>query len=414
MSSEADTAGRWGARSIASLLIFALATILMPVALVGHWGHRTVIDSERYIETVGPLIEQPEVQAAVATAVTDAVIAKVDTKGQVEGLLTKLFPDSSFTTQLASPIATGINGLIGDLVTKFVASDQFAAVWIKLNVAAQKGLVAVLEGGQEGPVQVVGDNVVLDISSALTAIQTHLVDNGISAAASVTVPQADRQIVLMSAPALSQVRFVYSLTSPILQWFPLVIAAMFALSIALARRRPRTAGATGFVLVAVGGLLTIGMGIGQGAFVDQLSATPFAAAANVFWETLFTYLVAGIQALLVLGLVVIAAAWFAGRTRLARTARGQVVKGLGEISARMPAGLEPLGAALRPVVGHVRWAIYLLAGLALVLGSMASVASMLWLSALVAGLVTVVQLLAGVGASSTTTETPSEDLSTIR
>lgn len=414
MSNEARTARRWGARSVASLLIFVLATILVPVALVGHWGHRTVIDSERYIETVGPLIEQPEVQAAVATAVTDAVIAKVDTQGQVEGLLTKLFPDSSFTAQLASPIATGINGLIGDLVTKFVASDQFATVWIKLNAAAQKGLVAVLEGGQEGPVQIVGDNVVLDISSALTTIQTHLVDNGISAAANITVPETDRQIVLMSAPALSQVRFVYSLTAPILQWFPLIIAAMFALSIALARRRPRTAGATGFVLVAVGGLLTIGLGIGQGVFVDQLSATPFAAAASIFWETLFTYLVAGIQALLVLGLVVIVASWFAGRTRLARTARGQVVKGLGEISARMPAGLESLGAALRPVAGYVRWAIYLLAGLALVLGSMASVASVLWLSALVAGLVTVVQLLVGVGASSTITDTPSEDLSTIR
>jgi hypothetical protein len=404
---------RWGARSIASLLIFALATILMPIALVGHWGHRTVIDSQRYIDTVGPLIEIPEVQTAVAASVTKAVIAKADTQGKVEQGMAALGLPPALTSQLASPIASGLNTLIGDLIAKFVASDQFATIWIQLNTAAQKGLVAVLEGGQEGPVQVVGDNVVLDISSALATIQTYLVDNGVSAAATITVPQTDRQIVLMSSPALSQIRFLYTLTSPILQWFPLVIAAMFALSIALARRRPRTVVATGVVLVIVGGLLVISMGIGQASFVNQLSSTPFAAAAGLFWDTLFDYLVAGIQALLALGVVVIVAGWLAGRTAPARMARGQLVKGLGDISSRMPAGLEPLGATLRPIVGYVRWAIYLLAGLVLVFASMASISNVLWLSALTAGIVTVLQLLAGVGSPGAVTVTPSEEVTEI-
>ena len=110
----------WGARSIASLLIFIIAAVFTPIALVGHWGHRTVIDSARYIDTVGPLIDQPEIQASLASAVTDAVVAKADTENQVEGLLNKLFPDSTFTGALASPIASGINSLIGELVTKFI------------------------------------------------------------------------------------------------------------------------------------------------------------------------------------------------------------------------------------------------------------------------------------------------------
>ncbi len=71
---EPSTARRWGARSIASLLIFLIAAMLTPVALVGHWGNRTVIDAERYIETVGPLAGTPEVQQALTDAVTAAVI----------------------------------------------------------------------------------------------------------------------------------------------------------------------------------------------------------------------------------------------------------------------------------------------------------------------------------------------------
>ena len=105
---------RWGGRSIASLLLFVLATILLIPALLGHWGHRTVIDGERYIATVGPLINQPEVQEALSSAVTDAVVAQVNTEDQVGTLLGNLFPDAGFTDQLAAPIAAGINSLIGD------------------------------------------------------------------------------------------------------------------------------------------------------------------------------------------------------------------------------------------------------------------------------------------------------------
>ncbi len=402
---------RWGARSIASLLIFILAAALTPIALVGHWGHRTVIDSERYLETVGPLIEDAEVQASLATAVTDAVVAKVDTESQVQGLLDNLFPNLPITSQLASPIASGINSLIGELVTKFIASDQFATVWIELNKAAQKGLVVALEGGTSGPVQIKGEDVVLDVSSALAAIQQHLVDRGITAAANITIPDSDRQIVLMSSPALAQVRFIYSLTSPVLQWFPLLIAAMFALSIALARRRARTVVATGIVLLVSALVLTFGLSVGEAAFTDQLSATPFGPAADVFWSTLLAYLIMGLQALLVFGIAVVAAGWFGGRTKAAVLARGHVVAGLNEIGGRLPEGFGSVGTVVKTYQGGIRWAIYLVVMLMILFGDLLTVTSVLWSVALAGGLVTLVQVLVG-AAERVSTESPSEALTT--
>jgi hypothetical protein len=424
MSSDATTTAvattaaakdpRWGARSIASLLIFCLATILMPIALIGHWGHRTVIDSERYMATVGPLINQPEIQAGLADAVTKAVVAKADTENQVSGLLEKIFPNTPITGQLAAPIASGINGLIGDLVTKFIASDQFATVWIQLNQAAQKGVVALLEGGDSGPVQIKGPDIVLDISSALGVIQKHLVDSGITAAANVTIPDNDRQIVLYSSSAIQQVRFIYALTAPILQWLPLLVAAMFALAVALARRRARTTVATGIVVTGWGFLLTIGLAIGQSAFKNQLSGTPFGPASDVFWQTLLEYLIIGIQALIVLGIVLIIAGWFGGRTKLALAVRRPMVKGLNELGSKM-SGVAGLGAFARDYRDYLYWVIYAIALLLLVFAGLFTISTVLWIAALVAGLVTVVQLLVGAasaGPSSTTTDIPSEAVAT--
>jgi hypothetical protein len=403
---------RWGARSIVSLILFIIAALLAGVAMVGHWGHRTVIDSERYIATVGPLINQPEVQQALGESVTNAVVAKLDTQNSIAGLLTNLFPNLPATSALAAPLATGINGLVGDLVTKFIASPQFATVWIQLNTVAQKGMVAVLEGGDSGPVQIQGDNVVLDTSIALTAIQQKLVDSGIAVAGKITIPQSDRQVVLFNSPALGQIRFVYALTAPILQWLPLVIAVMFALSIALARRRARTVVATGIVLVVWGVILWIGTGVGQAAFTNQLSGTPWAVASSAFWDTLLAYLIEGIQGITLLGVVLIVAGWFGGRTELATKARGHVVKGLTEIGART--GLDGAGSWVASNAMWLRWVVYGLATAALLFSGVMSMSTVFWVTALAAGLVTAIQVLVGAASAPAETGTnsiaPSEPL----
>lgn len=384
---------RWGARSIVSLIVFILATILLLPALVGHWGHRTVIDGERYLDTVGPLIEQPEVQQALADAVTKAVVERADTENQVDSLLTNLFPDAGFTSQLAAPIAAGINSLIGELVTRFVASDQFATVWIELNKAAQKGVVLVLEGREGGAVFLRGDELVLDTSQALTAIQTYLVDSGITAAGNVTIPQTAREIVLAETPALAQLRFVYSLTSPVLQWFPVIVAALFALAVALSRRRARTTVATGIVLGVSGVVLLIGLGIGETTFTDQLAGTPWGIASGVFWSTLLQYLIGGTQAVITLGVILILAGWFGGRTAIATRLRGQVAVGLADLSGRLFDGRP--GPLPRPMLGYARWAVYALGLLILLVSDLLAVSTVLWVAALAAGLVTLAQLLAG-------------------
>lgn len=396
MTDAPRTERRWGIRSIAALLIFVLAALLTPIALVGHWGHRTLVDTERYLETVGPLIEQPEVQEAIAASITQATVQAIDTEAQVEGLLNQLFPDASFTGPLAGPISAGINSLVGELVTRFVQSDQFANAWIQLNRAVQRSVVTLLEGGEEGPLRVQGDDIVLDVSSLLATIQQYLVESGLTAAGNITLPESDRQIVITTVDGLGQVRFMYSLASPVLAWFPLVIAALFALSVALARRRARIVVALGVVLLAEALLLGLSLQAGQEQFENQLVGTPWEPASAVFWDTLLNYLIIGVRAVIWLGAVLILAGWFGGRTRAARFVRTPIVRGLDELGDRLPSGLQPLRAAVSRFATPIRWAIYGVLGLFLVLGDLASPTGVLWVTALAAGLITAVQVLVDV------------------
>lgn len=46
-------------RMIAAILAFALAVVITPIGIVSYWAQRTITDSERYLETVGPLSENP-------------------------------------------------------------------------------------------------------------------------------------------------------------------------------------------------------------------------------------------------------------------------------------------------------------------------------------------------------------------
>ena len=74
-----------GGRSIAAVVCVVLAALLTTPAALAYWGHRTLTDTQRYVDTVGPLVNAPQVQDAIATTVTDAIKSRVDVEAILEG-----------------------------------------------------------------------------------------------------------------------------------------------------------------------------------------------------------------------------------------------------------------------------------------------------------------------------------------
>lgn len=353
-------------RSIFAAIVFTLATILTPAAVLGHWAHTTVLDAERYIETVGPIGTSPEVQEVFAEAVTNAILEQVDTEQLISDLLGGILPGGSVIGDaIAAPLATGVNNLIGDAVARVVASDVFETAWLTLNTAAQRGLVAVLEGNQSGPVQVDGENLVLNLDPLIESAKNELVAQGLTFAANITLPETNQQIVLATVPALAQAQTIYSFTAPILNWIVVFIAALFLIAVFLARRRAWTGVAVGIAIIGSSIFLYSATVLGEGIVTNQFTGTIFESASLVVYQNFLAYLVSGLWALLVLGIAIIVGSWLAGHTTSAEKIRGHFTAGLQEIAART--GLNT-GSTLAPYAPIIRWVllgvwlIYLLSG----------------------------------------------------
>jgi hypothetical protein len=388
-------------RAFAAAMCLVLAALLTIPAAFAFWGQRTINDGQRYVDTVGPLVDSPEVQAAVATKVTEAIQRQVDVEAILNQVFADVITDRPRLQALVGPLAGAINGLIDSQVRAFIASDAFADFWVAANTRAQGAMVRLLEGDESGAVSVQGAQVVLDVSEVIDQVKERLIARGLTIVERVPVPDVDREIVLLDAPQLEQARTIYAFGNPVARWLIVFVAALYLAAFILSRNRPRTTIIIGAVLAANALLVGLMLSIGQQLFVNQLAGTVFGPASRVFYEQLLSYLERGQRVLLWLGLVLVVVGWFAGRNAFGSAARSTVSGGLEAVGAQL-ADTSPAGAGrwVAANAGWLRYAVGVLGAVVLLWGNNISEARLVWSLALVVVLLMAVQVLVGVGRGS--------------
>lgn len=392
------TKRRIGARSIAAVLALILGLGLLPLGTITYWGNRTVTDTERYLETMQPLAYDESVQDALAVFITDKIEEQIDPEALVNQVFAGLIEEYPSLKALVPIISGAVDSLIAQVVDRLVRSDQFKQLWDLANVAAQKGLMAILEGRDDGPVSLQGDEVVLDISVLIDQVKQGLVDRGFSAAANINVPQADRQIVLLEAPQLAQIRTIYSFTSPIAAALVYIAILLLVLAVVLARRRPRMTAWAGGGAAVGGGLLVIGLGIGETVFVNTLEGTPFEKASQTFYDQLLKFLYNGAYSLIVLGIIVFAVGLYLCGARWAIELRATVNNLADDIAANVPTG--PITSSGEWVAAQARWlrvAVAVLFAIMVGIGNDLSVARTIWAALIALLLLGIIQVWAAAG-----------------
>jgi hypothetical protein len=389
---------RIGARSIAAVLALILGLGLLPLGTVTYWGHRTVTDTERYLETMQPLAYDEDVQDSLSIFLTEKIEEQVDPEALVNQLFAGLIEQYPALKALVPVVSGAIDSLIAQVVDRLVRSDQFKQLWDLANTAAQKGLMAILEGREDGPVSLEGDAVVLDISSIIDQVKQGLVDRGFAAAANINVPEADRQIVLLEAPQLAQIRTIYSLTSPIAVALFFIAILLLVLAVVLARRRPRMVAWAGGGAAAGGLLLIVGLGIGETVFVNTLDGTPFEKASQTFYDQLLKFLYNGAYAIVVLGIIVLAVGLYLCGARWAVELRAAVNNLADDVARNIPAG--PITSSGASVAAHARWfrvGVGVIFTIIVIIGNDLSVARTIWGALIALVLLAVIQVWAAAG-----------------
>ena len=381
------------------MICVVLAALLTTPAAVAYWGQRTLNDAERYVDTVGPLVESPEVQDVLATKVTDAIQQQVDIEAILNDVFAGVITDAPRLQQLVGPLSAAINGLVESEVREFIASDEFADVWLRVNTRAQQALQRILTGDDSGAVSLQDDQVVLDVDEVITRVKERLVARGLTIVENVPIPETDRQIVLMDAPQLQQVRTIYAFANPVARWLLPIVGALYLGAFLLARRRPRMAVWVGALLAANAVLLALALSIGRQLFVNQLSGTEFAPASGVFFDTLLAYLDRGQQVVFWLGLTVVVAGLYAGTNRYGAAIRTSVGDGLEGIGSTMAdSGPEAVAGTGRWVAANVAWLRVVgvaVGAVVLLWGNDVSLSRLWWSLALVIVILACLQVLVG-------------------
>jgi hypothetical protein len=327
-------------RGFAAWTILVVAALLLPIALTAFWAQRTLVDTERYIATVAPLAKDPTIQQAVGDKVSSVLIEQIDAGNRLQNVLPpQLAP-------LAPLVAGGVNNFVEQQVDQILKSPKFADVWEGINRRLQASLIKALSGDPDGAVTIQGDQVILDTGDLIEIVKQRLVDRGLSWAANIPVPPlVDRQVVILTSPQLATARTAYAIGQPVAQWLIWVVILLFIVAVVVSTRRARMIIGVGVAFVLAAIVLKLGLAFGQNELALTLAGTPFELAQQAFFTILTQFLVIGVRAMLVLGIVLVLVGWFLSGTKAAGAARGLVSSGTSGAGSRLSTtALGPVGA----------------------------------------------------------------------
>lgn len=399
-------------RTVVAATLIILSCLLAPLSVTAVWASSQVSDTDRYVETIAPLADDPAIQSAVATKVTEEIFRYVDIEAITSDMLDAITrqglpPRAAAGVQaLQVPIVNGLQSFTSTEVRKIVASDRFAAVWEQANRAAHAELVGLLSGEQGGAVSAENGTVTLNLAPIIERVKQQLIAEGYTVAN--RIPTVDRSFVLVRSDAVTKVQGLYRLLNTLGSWLPAIALTLLALGVYVARghRRALLLGSLGVVVSMLA--LGVALAIARPLYLDSVPADllPREAAGNVF-DTLVRFLRDGLRRTAVLALVVAFAAFFTGPSTTAERTRSALVKGIGSLRGTADSkGLStgPVGTWIFAHKRPLRLAMVIAGGLLLTFWSRPTVGVVIG---------TALAVLVGIGLIELLSRPPSKPASTV-
>jgi hypothetical protein len=262
--------------SVVGLLILGCG--LAALAVLAIWLRVTLLDTDRYVDTVAPIAAEPAVQKAVADKLDTAITTRID----FTALAREVLPDRADV--LAPALANGAQSVIRSRLDDFTTSERFETLWTEANRRAHARIVALLTGGRSGRLALEGDTVYLDLSPAVDRVRTALAERGLDRIAAAIPPTVDGQIALVQSDALVKAQGGVRLLKAVAILLPVLALLCLAGSVALSRpwRRGLLRAAIGLAVAML--VLVAALGVARSAYLDALGqgTLPRDASADIF------------------------------------------------------------------------------------------------------------------------------------
>lgn len=156
-------------RWIGQAVCFLLLLVLVPLALSGLWARATVLDQDRYVETVGPLASDRAVQSEITLRIM----------GFLDELVAEADVESPEAVQLLVSQYDEVRPVIDRAVRGVVESAAFETVWREANAAAHPVLMILLKGRDNSIIRNSGGVVSIDLAGVYDKVQSALEIQGV-------------------------------------------------------------------------------------------------------------------------------------------------------------------------------------------------------------------------------------------
>jgi hypothetical protein len=293
--------------------LIVLATLITLISSLTIWSKRQLLSTDNWTKSSARLLQNDDIRAAISTKLVEVTFNRSNASAQLQKYLPK-------SAQGAAPaIAAGIQVAATRAASTLLSTPRAQQLWEQANRAAHERLVAVLEKKQVGRVSASTGAISLQLGPLAQKLDQRL---GLkSRLGQGNSPSGE--IVLIKSKDLKTAQDAVRVLNASTVFLAIAALLLYALAIYLAHgKRRKFLEVSGTALIFVGLLVLIIRRIVGGALVDSLvktEATRPAVRAVWFIETDLLRDIG--LALLLYGILMVLAGFFAGPSRIATGTR---------------------------------------------------------------------------------------------
>lgn len=314
----ADGAERRGFRRARALVILASAVLV--VAIMATWIRAQIIDTNGWTQTSVKLLENEKVREYVANDLSERLLQVVD----VQNIAADKLPHA--LAPLAPALATAAAQLVPQAINRALEVPKVQELWGRANRLAHARVIRLLDGGSK-ELSTTGGAITLNLEAVLDRLGARL---GVGSEIGAKLPAEQRRIVLFRSKQLRAAQDVIKGLRDLSFVLPALVILLYVGALALAAGSRRRV------------LLEIGIGIIVGSLVTLLlrrwvesyvvNTLVLNEGARPAIREVLSIVTAGWRDralwLLITGVLVVFAGWFAGPMRFAVKLRGFIARPL--------------------------------------------------------------------------------------
>jgi len=296
--------------------LLVVGGLLLSLTSFAVWVNRVALNTNQFVVTSSDLVQDDTIRKAIATRAVDELYANVDVQAAIEERLADISKDAK---PAAAPAAGALRQYAPLLLERALGQPSLQSVWRTTLRHTHQQLVDVLEGNgttvstQEGVVTLDFRPFILETAERV----------GLRHEVAKRLQPGAAQVEVLRSNELDAAQAGFELLKTLAWFLPVVMLLVFGLALFLARERRReTLRDIGLVIAAAAVVGLVAVKLTGDYVVNSLAAdTETRAAGHDAWHIVSTLLRSSLYWQIIIGVLLVAAAWLAGPRPYARTAR---------------------------------------------------------------------------------------------